>query len=162
DLLGELGHRRQHVGPRHPRLRGDVEEPAVHHREGPGTVLSLEAEGRDLELNEDRLRSCQGPRISLDAAGALHPAGSGPDASVRACRRHQVDIDPHALAPSTCMASSTASSMPLAMKNAFSGSWSVSPTVRPRNDLIVTLIGVYLPYIPVNCSATKNGWDRNR
>ena len=52
--------------------------------------------------------------------------------------------------------------MPPTRKNACSGRWSYSPSQMPLNEAIVSSTGTYLPSMPVNCSATKNGWDRNR
>src|SRR5215471_3038951 len=56
---------------------------------------------------------------------------------------------------------SSASSMVPTRKNACSGTASCLPSTISLKLLTVSAIGTYLPGIPVNCSATKNGCDRN-
>src|SRR4029077_19639186 len=58
-------------------------------------------------------------------------------------------------------ASTTSSIVPL-RKNALSGTSSCLPSMISSKPLIVSAIGTYAPGVPVNSSATKNGWERKR
>src|ERR1019366_7628506 len=58
-------------------------------------------------------------------------------------------------------ASTTCSIRPL-RKNALSGRSSCLPSISSAKPRIVSAIGTYSPGVPVNCSATENGCERNR
>src|SRR5699024_712017 len=55
----------------------------------------------------------------------------------------------------------TSSSVPT-LKNAASGSSSVSPETIALKPRSVSRMGTYAPGTPVNFSATNMGWDKNR
>src|SRR5262249_15349785 len=57
---------------------------------------------------------------------------------------------------------STTSSIPPARKKSCSLMSSCLPSTISLKPRIVSAIGTYFPSRPVNCWATKNGWDRNR
>src|SRR6185437_4325512 len=59
------------------------------------------------------------------------------------------------------VSSSTCSIVPF-RKNARSGTSSCLPSMISSKPRIVSAIGTYAPGVPVNCSATKNGWERKR
>src|SRR4029079_14231069 len=170
DLLLELRVGGPHVGARHALVRRHVQEPAVDDRAGLATI-GQHPQRTDRELHEQRRVPTEDPDLAVDAAR---------DQLLNVARPHlpdrcdDVDLDGHRRAPafgclsaiyaaaSICLACSTASSIPPPRKNACSGRWSYSPSHSALNDAIVSSTGVYLPGRPVNCSATKNGCDRNR
>src|SRR3954451_2053349 len=170
DLLFELRVRGEHVGARHGLVRRDVQEAAVDDRAGLA-ALDQHAERADRELDKQRRVATEDADLAVDATRDELLDVACPDL---ADRRDDVHLDGHqrrlrvgcvrpSEAPaSICFACSTDSSIPPTRKNACSGRWSYSPSHRALNDAIVSSTGVYLPGRPVNCSATKNGCDRNR
>src|ERR1700691_4078100 len=60
------------------------------------------------------------------------------------------------------LAASTTSSIVPFRKKADSGTSSCLPSMISSKPLIVSAIGTYAPGVPVNSSATKNGWLRKR
>src|SRR5262245_5490926 len=135
-----------------------MQEPAIDHGAGLG-ALGQHPQRPDGELHEQRCVPAEDPDLAVDAARDQLLDIAGPDLALR---RHDVDLDGHYAAASICLACSTASSIPPTRKNACSGRWSYSPSQSALNEAIVSSTGVYLPGRPVNCSATKNGCDRNR
>src|SRR5439155_16795224 len=108
--------------------------------------------------DQERRVAAEDPHVSLHTGRDHHLGGSRPHFALR---RDEVNFDAHVDVDSICLACSTASSMLPTRKNACSGRLSYSPSQIPRNEAIVSSIGTYFPGMPVNCSATKNGCDRN-
>src|SRR5688500_2536946 len=109
-------------------------------------------------MDEQRGVTREDADVAVDPVADHFGGLSGPHLALR---RDDVHLERH-YAASRVFACSTASSIPPTRKNACSGRWSYSPSQSALKDAIVSSIGVYLPGRPVNCSATKNGCDRNR
>ena len=79
-----------------------------------------------------------------------------------AVRRHNCKLELLCHSSTSYLALATTSSIVPAFKKCPSGMSSCFPSMISLKPLIVSVIGTYLPGIPVNCSATWNGCDRNR
>src|SRR5918994_266320 len=151
---------RQHVDAGSIIPARDVHESALDGRPFPSSILALDPKRGVGQADQQRRVTDEDPDIALDAVRDDHLRGSRPDLALG---RDHVDLErghPYA-ACFIFSAAWTASSTPPTRRNACSGRWSYSPSVSARNDAMVSSTGTYLPGIPVNCSATKNGCDRN-
>src|SRR5262249_44374765 len=126
-------------------------------------VALVDEHRADVELDQHRGVTLQDADVALDASRDDHGRLAGPHLPLGG---DQMDLERHRYAPASEPASdracASASSIPPTKKKACSGRWSYSPSASPLNEEMVSSTGVYLPSIPVNCSATKNGCDRNR
>src|SRR6185437_5442561 len=108
------------------------------------------------EDTEHRRVTAENADIAVECLGDPPFGGARPHLALW---HDQLDSQAHR---SSSLALRSRSSIPPHMKNACSGMWSYLPSVIALNEEMVSSIGTNAPSMPVNCSATNIGWDRNR
>src|SRR6185437_12986094 len=105
---------------------------------------------------EHRRMAAEDADVAVKGLGDHPSGGARPDLSFG---HHQLDAEAHR---SSSLAVRSRPSMPPHMKTACAGTWSYLPSLIALNEATVSSSGTNAPSMPVNCSATNIGWDRNR